>query len=70
MNIYDAVRERLHSMTDEQLAEQLFLEIGTRDEVINFIMRECPKTFDYLAEEERDAYEAFATDEALRYDFR
>ena len=70
MNIYDMVRERLHGMTDEQLAEQLFLEIGTRDEVIDFIMRECPKTFDFLAEEERDAAEAFATDEAAMYDFR
>ena len=57
-------------MSDAELAEQLFLEIGTRDEVIEFILTECPNTFDYLAEEECDAAEARATDEAAMYDFR
>lgn len=70
MNIFEMVRARLELMSDAELAEQIFLEIGTRDEVIEFILTECPNTFDYLAEEECDAAEARATDEAAMYDFR
>ena len=70
MDIYDAVRENLECSTDEQLAEHLFLEIGSRDEVIEYILRKCPKTFDYLAEQERDYLAERETYEALRYDFR
>lgn len=70
MDIYDLVRLHLEQLTDEQLAMHLFAEIGTRDEVINYIVKDCPLTFDYIAEQERDAYEAAATDEACRYDFR
>ena len=70
MDIYDAVRENLQCSTDEQLAEHLFLEIGSRDEVIEFILRNCPKTFDFLAEQERDAMAERETDRLYEYDFR
>ena len=66
----ELVRIALDNMSDQELAQQLFEEIGTREEVIEYILRNCPKTVDFIYEQERDWLDARATDEALRYDFR
>ena len=66
----ELVRIALDNMSDQELAQQLFEEIGSREEVIQYILQNCPKTVDFIYEQERDWLDARATDEALRYDFR
>ena len=57
-------------MGDQELAMQLFEEIGSREEVIAYILDHCPNTVEFLAEQEQDYLDAVETDRLYEYDFR
>lgn len=66
----ELARNALENMADSEIAMQMFEEIGNREEAIDWILDNCPKTVEYLAEQEQDYLDAAETDRLYEYDFR
>ena len=66
----ELARQALENMDDSEIAMQLFEEIGTRSEVIEYILANCPNTVDFLAHQERDYWDIVETDHAAEAAWR
>ena len=66
----ELARNALENMADAEIAMQMFEEIGSREEAIDWILDNCPKTVEFLAEQEQDYLDAAETDRLYEYDFR
>ena len=66
----ELARNALENMDDSEIAMQMFEEIGSREDVIDWIRDNCPKTVDWLAEQEQDFLDATETERLYEYDFR
>ena len=66
----ELARNALENMADSEIAMQMFEEIGNREEAIDWILDNCPKTVEFLAEQEQDYIDAAETDRLYEYDFR